>query len=77
MMPCPKCAAEMRILRTLQVMGESAETRDLRCPACGFLSTSVTIMLARPQARKRGHGAVAVRNRIAAGELTVRVEKKP
>jgi hypothetical protein len=67
----------MRILRTFQVMGEAAETRDLRCPACGFRSTSITIMLTRPQARKRGHGAVAVRNQISAGVLSVQVEKKP
>ena len=42
-MNCPRCkTVKLSITHTFQA-GENAETRNLKCPACGFRSTSVTL----------------------------------
>lgn len=77
-MICPKCEAKMRVTHTFQVTGEAAQTRDHRCPDCGFRATSVTVMMPPRQQRKsRGAAAWAVAQKLESGDLTVRVEKKP
>lgn len=67
----------MRVTHTFQVTGENAETRNHRCPACGFRATSVTVMMPPRQQRKsRGAAARAVAQKIEAGEVVVRVTKR-
>ncbi len=49
--------------------GDRAETRNLRCPTCGFKSSSITFLIDRPQARKYGLGGQALASKIVSGKI--------
>lgn len=71
-MRCPRCQSDLGVLRTLQATA-AAETRDLKCRACGYRATSVTFLLDRPQHAPVGplgeSGAHAIRSKIQRGEV--------
>lgn len=67
-MDCPKCEKKMGVLQTYMA-GGNGESRNLKCPACGYRASSVTFLveLRRPSGRKIGARALAVK--IERGEL--------
>lgn len=67
-MKCPKCSDKLHVTHVYQA-GETGETRDLRCGACGFKASSVTFLVERPQAHKKGQGGMALKRRIESGKL--------
>lgn len=76
-MNCPVCETKLRVTHTVQVEGERAETRNHRCPKCGFRATSVTVLMPpRKQKKSQGAAAWAVAQKLTEGELAVRVEKR-
>lgn len=67
-MICPKCNhPHMDVLKVFEG-GKEAESRDLRCPICGYRATSITFLLPRP-AVTRGKGGWAVAKLAKSGRL--------
>lgn len=67
-MKCPKCPGRLEV-RNVYRAGDSAETRDLQCPCCGFRSSSITFLVPRPQQRRRGRGGRALAIAIEEGDI--------
>lgn len=71
-MNCPACDAKMTVTHTYMAGGR-AETRNLRCPACGCRASSVTFLIERPQFVKQrgqgGRGGEYLRAKILKGEV--------
>lgn len=61
-MNCPKCKAKLEVTHTYMV-SDSNESRNLRCPDCGFKASSITFLVV-----EHG-GAVRLRTRLQRGEI--------
>lgn len=54
--------------------GSAAESRDLKCAACGKRYSSVTFLIDKPtqQPKKKGHGAIAIAKKVLQGDLELK-----
>ena len=69
-MNCPRCKGEVRLDVThVFAAGDEAETRNLKCRSCGYKASSITFLVQRPQARRKGKGAWALSKQIRAGTI--------
>jgi hypothetical protein len=68
-MKCPNCPEEHMCVTHVYSAGDRAESRNLRCPTCGFKSSSITFLIERPQGRKYGLGGQALASKILSGKI--------
>ena len=72
-MECPKCETKMEVTHVFQLTG-SSETRNLKCPECGYISRSITLLA--PQL-PRYVGPKKLRRMIEDGTVRVQVDIVP
>lgn len=66
-MICPCCGKTLATMRTRR--GGEYESRDLKCVSCGYLASSLTVLLERPQGDPKGTTAHTLMNWARAGHF--------
>ena len=68
-MNCPACKSGHLEVKNVYIATDMSESRNLVCDGCGHRMSSVTFLVARPQARRRGFGGAALAKKLAQGRI--------
>ena len=71
-MNCPKCNTRLDVTHIYQV-NEYAETRNLKCQDCGYVSSSITLLTPHHLLP----GAAKLKTLINSGEVRIQVDYVP